>query len=954
MALPHQSSALIRGLIIIGVLACSHVSLGQGPGTYNPTEETGVDASAYPSLGAHHENAALFNSDTKPGAPSPQQQAQPVKATCRDNCNGRGQCVQGICICNTGFEGDVCQKELPHVAKSYPGLPGPDPGSFATEPTALGAASRPGSPAADAGVPVADAREAATRQQQQRQQQQQQQQQQHQEQAVGPLHEAPGEVEGGDVRKLKVCLVTCEVVGPVNNGGIGTAFTEMAYSLRRRGHQVTILFTEGPVSQKGPFQDWVDHYAGAGIELVGLYHPPIRYLPRHMLASYEVLRFLRSREYDVIHFHDYQGAGYYSLLAKWQGLALQTSVTLVGVHGPTLWAKALGNQEPINKIGDLEMDYMERRSVALADYVVSPSNYILQWMDKEGWQMNPHSFVQPNLLPLAERQNASSLAALRTTSSTSSFSAEATAAVATGAAAGVAAGAAAAAAMATSDVGGVHEDARESGAQDTKELVVREREDATGGTQPARAIVTGLTELVYFGRLETRKGVIMFCDAVERLLAVPTDVDAAAEAAMPPETRRLILARRNLQRVTFLGRGAMVDGKFGVQYVQERAQGWDVPWKVISRMGPREAKEYLLEGKRLAIMPSRIENSPYTVYECAEMGIPFIASAVGGVADLVLAEDHPHALFPPTLEALFERLVTALTTGVRPARPSVDAHRNEATWMAFHTFLAQQRDAQLKERAEAQQRRTYEEQFPFVTVIMTHFNRPVLVQQAIQSLREQNYPHDRFEFLLIDDGSTDKDVPPVLDALEPEFGLRGWTILRESNRYLGAARNTAFRQAKGKYVLFMDDDNYAKPGEISTFVTAMEASGADVLTSFVDFFWSLGVPQNKSEDRPSYMFLGGSADVGAFKNCFGDANCFVRASSFREIGGYTEDYGVGFEDWEMYANASLRGFQRPRAVLRATCLCNRIHASNNARGRRPTSQSGHSGRASCRHPSHTW
>ena len=114
--------------------------------------------------------------------------------------------------------------------------------------------------------------------------------------------------------------------------------------------------------------------------------------------------------------------------------------------------------------------------------------------------------------------------------------------------------------------------------------------------------------------------------------------------------------------------------------------------------------------------------------------------------------------------------------------------------------------------------------------------------------------------------------------------------------------------SKGEYILFMDDDNYAKPHEISTFVRAMRTSGADVLTSFVDFFWGEERPDLTSE-RPSYMFLGGSADVGAFKNCFGDANCFVRRSSFDAIGGYTEDYGIGFEDWEMYANASLRGFK---------------------------------------------
>ena len=37
------------------------------------------------------------------------------------------------------------------------------------------------------------------------------------------------------------------------------------------------------------------------------------------------------------------------------------------------------------------------------------------------------------------------------------------------------------------------------------------------------------------------------------------------------------------------------------------------------------------------------------VYECAELGIPFIAASVGGVPDLVHAEDHEEALFEPTV-----------------------------------------------------------------------------------------------------------------------------------------------------------------------------------------------------------------------------------------------------------------------------------------------------------------
>ena len=47
-----------------------------------------------------------------------------------------------------------------------------------------------------------------------------------------------------------------------------------------------------------------------GIELVGLTRPNLRYIPRHLLESYEVYRVLRSRPFHVIHFHDYQARAY--------------------------------------------------------------------------------------------------------------------------------------------------------------------------------------------------------------------------------------------------------------------------------------------------------------------------------------------------------------------------------------------------------------------------------------------------------------------------------------------------------------------------------------------------------------------------------------------------------------------------------------------------------------------
>src|SRR5581483_10923551 len=97
----------------------------------------------------------------------------------------------------------------------------------------------------------------------------------------------------------------------------------------------------------------------------------------------------------------------------------------------------------------------------------------------------------------------------------------------------------------------------------------------------------------------------------------------------------------------------------------------------------------------------------------------------------------------------------------------------------------------------------------------------------LESLKAQDYSN--FEVIVVDDGSTLPAAVAYLEELEPEFATRGWRILRQENRYPGAARNNAARHARGEYLLFMDDDNFAKPHEISRFVQVARRTGADLL-----------------------------------------------------------------------------------------------------------------------------
>jgi len=195
---------------------------------------------------------------------------------------------------------------------------------------------------------------------------------------------------------------------------------------------------------------------------------------------------------------------------------------------------------------------------------------------------------------------------------------------------------------------------------------------------------------------------------------------------------------------------------------------------------------------------------------------------------------------------------------------------------------------------------------PLVSVCIVNHNRHFYLPGLLKCFEEQTYKN--FEIILVDDGSTNEETLSFLDGLEETFRSRGWKIIRQENKYLGAARNEGVRHASGEYIVFADDDNYPMPLELETFVRVMEQTGADVLTSGMDIFFG-----EKTTERPEVgeffgMPLGPCPSLGFFENVFGDANCCIKKSAFLKLGGFTEDYGVGYEDWEFFANAVLDGY----------------------------------------------
>jgi len=204
------------------------------------------------------------------------------------------------------------------------------------------------------------------------------------------------------------------------------------------------------------------------------------------------------------------------------------------------------------------------------------------------------------------------------------------------------------------------------------------------------------------------------------------------------------------------------------------------------------------------------------------------------------------------------------------------------------------------------QKNTKESTNPLVSVCVVNHNRHFYLSELLKCFENQTYKN--FEIILIDDGSTDKGTIKYLSDLEDSFRSKNWKIIRQQNKYLGAARNEAVRNASGEYIVFADDDNYPQPHELEVFVGVMQKTGADILTSGMEVFFGKDVTKRPKRGEFLGLPLGPCIGLGFLENVFGDANCCIKKSAFQRIGGFTEDYGIGYEDWEFFARAALRGF----------------------------------------------
>ncbi|ASS66732.1 MULTISPECIES: glycosyltransferase family 2 protein [unclassified Paenibacillus] len=183
-----------------------------------------------------------------------------------------------------------------------------------------------------------------------------------------------------------------------------------------------------------------------------------------------------------------------------------------------------------------------------------------------------------------------------------------------------------------------------------------------------------------------------------------------------------------------------------------------------------------------------------------------------------------------------------------------------------------------------------------VTVAICTHNRAEDTKEAVWSVLRQQFDFSQYEVLVVDNKSTDGTWETMLELQRTAgVGPERVRCVREETLGLSAARNRAIREARGRYILFLDDDAVAKPGWMGAIVDVFERdAGIGCVGGKIDPVWEGGEPEWLPDMfKTLYTVLDyapGVTEMEAPRIPFG-ANVAFRADVFKRHAPFREDLG---------------------------------------------------------------
>jgi glycosyltransferase involved in cell wall biosynthesis len=191
--------------------------------------------------------------------------------------------------------------------------------------------------------------------------------------------------------------------------------------------------------------------------------------------------------------------------------------------------------------------------------------------------------------------------------------------------------------------------------------------------------------------------------------------------------------------------------------------------------------------------------------------------------------------------------------------------------------------------------------YPFVSIVVPVLNDWNALAHCLKALRSQTYPQERFETVIIDNGSTER--PPLDLELSPNTRL-----INEPKASVYAARNAGIRQARGEVIAFTDADCIPDHKWLACGVRSLLARPeAGLVAGRITLFFRDPLQPTASELYEAAFVLNQKRNVD--QNTYAvTANVFTYKYIFDLVGTFNEAFrSAGDREWSN--RVALSGYQ---------------------------------------------
>lgn len=186
---------------------------------------------------------------------------------------------------------------------------------------------------------------------------------------------------------------------------------------------------------------------------------------------------------------------------------------------------------------------------------------------------------------------------------------------------------------------------------------------------------------------------------------------------------------------------------------------------------------------------------------------------------------------------------------------------------------------------------------PEVTVGVCVRNCENYIKDAINSIVNQDFPHELIEIIFVDDGSTDKTLSIIEDSI-PKMDMKV-TVFHHAWKGLGVSRNIVVTNAKGTFIVWVDGDMVLSKDFIKEQVEFMKrhpkvgiAKGKQALEPGENLTATL-----ETYSRVASRMVDYTSEEAQFKS-LGTGGCIYRVGAITQVGGFDENitgYGEDFD-----------------------------------------------------------